>query len=287
MVKHGLVFNYTQGDRHMTKKSGGAGSGYIGNSLLSNKKMVGYNVPTSSAESTKTESVNEASENPVANKPKIGNGHARIKFLRAPSVSVNIDIEATNQLKYNNVSPTFRIGSMGSYDSESQSYFFSQDADMTYDNLSVPKQAFISATQLSFECEAKVMSNAQGSYADVEFYFHGIEAGEDLIECIVSNGNNESYGPKMTLNSGESIWEGNAPLDMSGYRGAFHKVKYVLSMSNGKVLRAELYIDDVLIGDNDFNIDLNFRSNDNYTAFFGATDNSYIKNYKITIIGGV
>ena len=64
---------------------GGAGSGYIGNSLLSNKKMVGYNVPTSSAESTYTESVNEASETPVANKPKIGNGFARIKLLRATS----------------------------------------------------------------------------------------------------------------------------------------------------------------------------------------------------------
>lgn len=63
-------------------KSGGAGSGYIGNPLLSNKKMVGYNVPTSSAESTKTESVDEASENPVSGKPKIGNGFARIKFLR-------------------------------------------------------------------------------------------------------------------------------------------------------------------------------------------------------------
>lgn len=66
----------------MAIKSGGAGSGYIGNSLLSNKKMVGYNVPTSSAESTKTESVNEASETPVSGKPKIGNGFARIKFLR-------------------------------------------------------------------------------------------------------------------------------------------------------------------------------------------------------------
>ena len=64
------------------KKSGGAGSGYIGNSLLSNKKMVGFNVPTSSAEGTKTESVNEASENPVSGKPKIGNGFARIKFIR-------------------------------------------------------------------------------------------------------------------------------------------------------------------------------------------------------------
>ena len=66
----------------VSSQGGGAGSGYIGNSLLSNKKMVGYNVPTSSAESTYTESVNEASETPVANKPKIGNGFARIKFLR-------------------------------------------------------------------------------------------------------------------------------------------------------------------------------------------------------------
>ena len=66
----------------MSIESGGAGSGYIGNSLVSNKKMVGYNVPTSSAESTKTESVNEASESPVSGLPKIGNGHAKIKLLR-------------------------------------------------------------------------------------------------------------------------------------------------------------------------------------------------------------
>ena len=66
----------------MSIESSGAGSGYIGNSLLSNKKMVGYNVPTSDAEGTKTESINEVSENPVSGKPKSGNGFARIKFLR-------------------------------------------------------------------------------------------------------------------------------------------------------------------------------------------------------------
>lgn len=75
--------------------SGGAGSGYIGSSLLSNKKMVGYNVPTSSAESTKTESVNEASETPVSGKPKIGNGFARIKFLRDVSQFTLKDIAKT------------------------------------------------------------------------------------------------------------------------------------------------------------------------------------------------
>lgn len=62
--------------------SGGAGSGYIGNSLLSNKKMVGYNVPTSEAESTKTESVDVYSASGESNKPKAGNGKAKIAFLR-------------------------------------------------------------------------------------------------------------------------------------------------------------------------------------------------------------
>lgn len=70
------------GYKGTSAKSGGAGSGYIGNSLLSNKKMVGYNVPTSSAEGTKTESVNEVSASAVSGKPKSGNGFARIKFLQ-------------------------------------------------------------------------------------------------------------------------------------------------------------------------------------------------------------
>lgn len=66
--------------------SGGAGSGYIGNAMLLNKKMVGYNIPTSSEASTYTESVNEAFENPVANKPKIGNGFARIRFVKEAEI---------------------------------------------------------------------------------------------------------------------------------------------------------------------------------------------------------
>ena len=75
---------YYGGEKGGSLLSGGAGSGYIGNSLVSNKKMVGYNVPTSSAESTKTESVNVYSATKEANKPKAGNGFARVKFLRNP-----------------------------------------------------------------------------------------------------------------------------------------------------------------------------------------------------------
>ena len=72
---------YYGGEKGGSLLSGGAGSGYIGNSLVSNKKMVGYNVPTSSAEGTKTESVSVYSATKEANKPKAGNGFARIKLL--------------------------------------------------------------------------------------------------------------------------------------------------------------------------------------------------------------
>ena len=62
--------------------SGGAGSGYIGNALLDAKKMVGYNVPTSDTASTKTESVNVYSAAAEEDKPKAGNGFAKITWLR-------------------------------------------------------------------------------------------------------------------------------------------------------------------------------------------------------------
>lgn len=59
----------------------GAGSGYIGNSLLSNKKMVGYNVPTSSDAGTETESTTEYHSEGVTGKAKVGNGKVKITFL--------------------------------------------------------------------------------------------------------------------------------------------------------------------------------------------------------------
>lgn len=83
---------------------GGAGSGYIGNSLLSNKKMVGYNVPTSSAVSTKTESVEDAKNKATSGKPKIGNGYARITLLQEiipnPPDEFLQDIDAINGSGY-------------------------------------------------------------------------------------------------------------------------------------------------------------------------------------------
>ena len=59
----------------------GAGSGYIGNELLINKKMVGHNVPTSDNEDDLTESVNTYSENHDESLPQSGNGYARISYV--------------------------------------------------------------------------------------------------------------------------------------------------------------------------------------------------------------
>lgn len=63
----------------------GAGSGYIkdpiGALIKQNKKMVGYQVPTSNAVNTKTETNLSVSENAVQNSSKIGDGYVRISRL--------------------------------------------------------------------------------------------------------------------------------------------------------------------------------------------------------------
>ena len=59
----------------------GGGSGYIGNSLLTNKAMYCYNCEESNEESTKTISTTCTSETPTENCAKKGNGYARITLI--------------------------------------------------------------------------------------------------------------------------------------------------------------------------------------------------------------
>ena len=56
----------------------GGGSGYIGNSQLTDKVMYCYNCEESTEESTKTISTTNVSETPISKYAKIGNGYARI-----------------------------------------------------------------------------------------------------------------------------------------------------------------------------------------------------------------
>lgn len=61
--------------------SAGGGSGYIGNSNLTNKAMYCYNCPTSDDVSTKTINTTCTSETPTTNCSKQGNGYARITIM--------------------------------------------------------------------------------------------------------------------------------------------------------------------------------------------------------------
>ena len=61
--------------------SGAGGSGYIGNTLLTNKVMYCYNCEESSEENTKTISTTCNEETPTDNCSKKGNGYARITLI--------------------------------------------------------------------------------------------------------------------------------------------------------------------------------------------------------------
>lgn len=62
-------------------RGGSGGSGYIGNSLLTNKEMYCYNCPESTDTDTKTTSVECAESNPTPNCAKKGSGFAKISIV--------------------------------------------------------------------------------------------------------------------------------------------------------------------------------------------------------------
>jgi len=72
---------------------GGGGSGYIGNSLLTEKTMYCYNCEESTEESTKTISTTCVNETPTENCAKSGNGYARIALTKV--INSNVQLETT------------------------------------------------------------------------------------------------------------------------------------------------------------------------------------------------
>ena len=240
-------------DKCTYKPSGGAGSGYIGNSLVSNKKMVGYNVPTSSAESTKTESVNEASESPVSGKPKIGNGYAKIRFLRPlQEKSIVAEMLASNQFKINGTgeAPTIYSGSMGSYDSSTNSYYFSSNCGMdwkNWSNIGMTLEKAQKLTKIEFEYEGLVSNNALGRSFDMQMqtYFNT----NLLFINGIADGYDDSSSDKQKFarikNSGSDQWETTeeVPFNSSSYQNAFHKVKWVWEIENSVAKELTIYVD--------------------------------------------
>ena len=66
---------------------GGGGSGYIGNSLLTDKYMYCYNCTTSTDTATKTNTTTNVSDTPTANYAKSGDGAARITASNSANVT--------------------------------------------------------------------------------------------------------------------------------------------------------------------------------------------------------
>lgn len=263
-------------------RGGGAGSGYIGNSLLFNKKMVGYNVLTSSAEGTKTESVNEVSASAVSGKPKSGNGYAKIKLIS--QAHQNVNISASNQLKNDGVSPTVVDGQMGSYDSESNSYFFNNICSWKYTNGVITKSQLQSAKILILEMEVKLLNDSQGNYTDTTIHIRYGDTGYRLLGVIAGNGiittGDYSF---FWMNNGNVQKNDTAPLDVNGNRGAFHNVRFILEMSNGTINNLKCYIDGDLYKSKEINQVLELEYNE-YNIFCDTLQKSYVKSYKVEVV---
>lgn len=71
---------YGGGNGHGT--TGAGGSGYIGNSLLTNKSMYCYNCSTSCDTATKTYSTTKVNENAIMHYAKKGHGFAKITYIK-------------------------------------------------------------------------------------------------------------------------------------------------------------------------------------------------------------
>ena len=197
------------GYKGTSSKSGGAGSGYIGNSLVSNKKMVGYNVPTSSATGTKTESVEVFDSNYAANKPKAGNGHARIKLVAEPMPTKNLEYFRKNAgrfdnyvsfnmqdvIKSNDAKPYLLgdkdiVGYPGggswsySYDSTSDTYTISTGSQVDY-NFAVNR--IQNPYRVIIECDVEPSSGRQAWISLVATY---VNNDGNAVEVASSEGDN-------------------------------------------------------------------------------------------------
>lgn len=83
--------------------SGSGGSGYIGNSLLTNKVMYCYNCTASNDTNTKTVSTTNSSATPTANYAKSGSGAVKITYVGGTSIRVTYNNNRGSGCYYDSV----------------------------------------------------------------------------------------------------------------------------------------------------------------------------------------
>ena len=181
---------------------GGGGSGYIGNSLLTNKYMYCYNCTTSNDVNTKTYTTTNVSATPTADYAKSGSGAARITF-----VSIT-----TLKLTYNN---------NGGTGCNTKSVMTGE----VYGELCTPiREGYKFDGWYTAESGGTKItaSTSVSNNSDHTIYAHWTKA----INPIISFGTNGNSGyVKGNVSSKITVSKGNANLDSSTY-------KYIYSTSN-------------------------------------------------------
>lgn len=181
---------------------GGGGSGYIGNSLLTDKLMYCYNCATSSDTATKTYSTTNVSSTPTANYAKSGSGAAKITLITADSIKLTYD---TN-------------GGVGCY---SKSVLI----DSTYGTLCTPTRegySFDGWYTAASGGSSVTSSTKVSSTSDHTIYAHWTAANSPII-TFGTNGNS-SY-VKGNVSSKITVTKGTTDLNTSTF-------KYIWSTSN-------------------------------------------------------
>ena len=91
------------------------GSGYIGNSLLTNKVMYCYNCTALDTYSTKTATTTCTNETATENCPKIGSGYAKISYISDEIAIEKFDVGSKEKFFYSNSEQTFIAPLSGKY----------------------------------------------------------------------------------------------------------------------------------------------------------------------------
>lgn len=201
--------------------------------------------------------------------------------------SIQIEVSEEDGFRYNGVNPSIIGGSMGVYDSESESYYFENPCQWTYSGTELTPNDIRSWTQIEVSFEAKVQSTTTGNGSDMNVGFAdslSLLSVNNVLIAVGANGSEDFPQPEDTalliLNNGSNKWLGKTPFDMEVYYNAFHEVKYIVNISNGVVGTVNCYVDGTLYNSTNMGVSFNYTMN-KYYILFGMIDHAYLKSIKI------
>ena len=264
---------------NMNIGAGGGGSGYIGNSSTFNKYMVGYNVATSSDESTLTRTTNKKSSAPMSGRPKMGNGFCRITYLSAiPEANTYIFLpdlttDGRDTIRYDgnhliNLDISGNIYQVvdGSLVTDASAYYTLDDGVISFNPESeveseprvtwafdTTKNQAVIPPDSDVILSCSIMANAAlGAYDDITIRLvSGYATGEfdydNCMECCLLTDNHFNIYNEGSDVSGsfDDEWSQNVEV------GTWYKVDFVFHLSEGIIQNIKLYVNDDLKGTED------------------------------------